>query len=470
MGRQRGDNLSLSETTGMQALIKKNWCYQYLSILELRHGLFQDVEVNREVAAQQVSSSDQLLDRAWRLARRQGSLEQITRIQRYLISIIMVLLLIALAVGVSAAMAALGAGNSPVNVIWTLLGLLLMPTVTLILWLGSLLLSPASSPWFGRVWQEISTRLLGRSSLLDAWKAWLELARQAGALTLWLALMSHLIWLALLFGSVIAMVAAFSLKHYTFVWETTWLSVDVFVSLALLIGTPSSWLGLSIPDAASIAASGNHALDDPAVRMQWANWLVGSVFVLGVLPRLLAVIGCALSIWGRYARHRPNPNTAYAKAVLAQIRHDAAVELRDGPPGAKDQWRPLQNQWQGESGDIAVVGLDLKEMPDWSKAWPGFGVVDDRQTRADALALLKGRPPERLLIVVDAGQTPDRGSISLARELASFAGKARVVMQPRDGGADRSDLWFAKLLEAGMDLPFKSPQQAAQWLGGSHHG
>lgn len=458
-----------SDTTSLQTLIK-NWCYQYLSILELRHGLFQDAEINRAVAAQQASSSEQLLDRAWRLVRRQRSLEQITQIQRYLVSIIVVLFLIALGVGGSAAMAALGAGDNPVNVIWSLLGLLLMPTVTLALWLVSLALNSTSPPWFGRVWQEISTRLLGRSSLLDAWKAWLELARQAGALTLWLALMSHLIWLALLSGGVIAMVAAFSLKHYTFVWETTWLSGDVFVSLALLIGNLSGWLGLSMPDAASIAASGNHALDDPVVRMQWANWLVGSVFVLGVLPRLLAATGCVLAIWRCYRRYSPNPNTAYAKAVLAQIRHDAAVELRDGPPGVKDQWQLLHNPWQGESGDIAVVGLDLKQMPEWSKAWPGLGVVDDRQTRADALALLKGRPPERLLIVVDAGQTPDRGSVSLARELASFAGKARVVMQPREGGADRSELWLAKLIEAGMELPFKNQQQATQWLGGASHG
>lgn len=447
----------------------KNWCYEYVSMAELRDGLFQAVDINRDVVTRSRTPSDWLLARACQLAGQQHMLENMTRVWRGLLSALLLLLGIALVAGVSAGLASLGSMSAPVNVIWSLLGLILMPTVTLIVWLASLALRSSSPPWFGKIWQGATSRLLGDSPQFDAWQAWLALARHTGTLRVWLALVSHLVWLVLLLGSLAALIVAFSLRHYTFVWETTWLSVDVFVRLASLIGSLSGWLGFSMPDAATVAASGNQALDDAVVRMQWANWLVGSVLVLGVVPRLLSLSGCLLTIWGRYRRHRPDCESSYAKAVLAQIRHDSASGVSDGPPGKLDQWEslPVAAGQVLDDAKVEVVGLDLVSMPAWTQHWPSLGIVDDRSSRASVLDSLGQQMPARLLIVVDAGQTPDRGSISLARELAARAGQARVFLQLRQDGPDRSGLWSARLSEAGLPLLLQSEGQAQQWLRGA---
>lgn len=447
----------------------KIWCYHYISRLELRDGLIHDESINRQADASSSSVPDQLVERAWLLATQKNLLEQYGQIRQVIGSAMAVLLVLGLVAGGSAALAALGSGSTPVNVIWSLMGLLLMPTITLIVWLVSVFLPGAGAPWFGRIWQSMLNRFIGRSDLLDAWHAWLDMTRQAITMRLWMGLTSHLLWFALLLGGVVTMIAAFSLRHYTFLWETTWLSVDVFVTLASLIGAPAGWLGLSVPDATAIAASGNQALDDPLVRMQWANWLVGAIAVLGVLPRVVAASGCAVSIWARLRRQKPDSQSAYAQAVLAQIRHDVGTQLLDGPPGDADQFEPvvgLQDDQRDFSGTV-VVGVDMVALPDWVKVWPALGIVDDRQSRQAVFDRLQKHCPERLLIVVDGGQTPDRGSVALVRDLAGKAGRARVFLQPRASGLHRDDLWRAKLVESGLQAPLSAQEQASDWLAGA---
>ncbi|MDP1068928.1 DUF2868 domain-containing protein, partial [Klebsiella pneumoniae] len=82
----------------------------------------------------------------------------------------------------------------------------------------------------------------------------------------------------------------------------------------------------------------------------------------------------------------------------------------------------------------------MTALPDWVSAWPGLGVVDDRDSRQEVFARLEEYRPERLLIVVDGGQTPDRGSVSLVRDLSGKAGQARVFLQPRASGLQRYEL------------------------------
>lgn len=447
----------------------KRWCYYYISRLELKQGLFSDGRVPFEGLASDASAGDQLMARARHLVQAHGLADQYVQIRQITLTALIVLIAFGLVAGGSAALAALGTGGvAPVNVIWSLLGLLLVPTITLMLWLISLALPGTASPWFGRLWQSMLGRLAGRSALLDAWQACLDVARNSGTLSLWLGLMSHLVWISLLVSVVVTMTAAFSLRHFTFVWETTWLSVDVFVRLATWIGTPATWLGLSIPDAGSIAASGNQVIDLPTVRMQWANWLVGSMAMLGLVPRLLAALLCIGLILRRLSTRPIDTQSPYAQAVLAQIRHDAAGELTDGPAGPADVFEVMQGT---TDADVAtegrvVVGVDMTGIPDGLAHWPSLGVIDDRVRRVDVLSRLDQQRPERLLIVVDGGQTPDRGSVALVRELSVKAAQARVLLQPRGVGPERSELWIAKLKDAGLLPVFRQMSQASAWLQG----
>lgn len=446
----------------------KSWCYQLIELKELRNGLFHDAAINREIAQSCPFARQQLLGRACKLVTLHGWQGQFERLAGQLAKAAFILLLIACFMGASAGLAALGSPGQPVNVIWSLLGLLLMPTATMLIWLVSLALPASSLPWLGQLLQRVMNQFMIRSTLADAWQAWIELARNARTLQLWVAMGSHIAWCGLMVGALAAMAMAFSLRHYTFVWETTWLPVDVFVAMATGLGKLSSWLGLTMPDAQAIAASGNRALDDPQVRIGWANWLVGSIFVIGLVPRLAAIVCCISMIRLRHRRYSIQTESAYAQAVLAQIQQDNPVHECDGPPGVEDTWSNRQDDHPvlPRDGSIAVVGLEVAALPDWIQGNVVLGIVADRQSRDDVMSQLRKGTIKQLLVVVDAGQTPDRGTLSLARDMAGQVAQSMFFLLPRQNGPDRSALWVRKLTEVGLPAPIQDTQQALRWISG----
>lgn len=448
----------------------KNWCYQYVLRIEQRDGFFDNKAIALPTGDGEQTQRQILLARAWQVGRRLEFSQHALKVRQLFRALFLVFVVIALIGGASAALTALGSTTQPVNVIWSLAGLLLMPTTMLFIWLISLFVSRAKEPWWGPVWEGFTARWMSRFQSFDAWQSWLALARQCGSLRYRLALVSHVVWLVFLLAVLGALMAAFSLKHFTFVWETTWLPTETFVGFALWMAGLSGWLGLSMPDAGAIVASGNAAVDLPDIRHQWANWLVASIFVLGVLPRVVAAGLCLWMVRYLEGRYGPDPETPYARIVLAQWRRDHSPDEHDGPPGQVDRCDnaihngSLRRTIANNETALAVMGLDLPAMPPWTQDWPSPTLVNDRQSRADAMSLLERKSIGRLLLLVDAGQTPDRGVISLAQTLATGAGVTRVLLLPRPSGPDRSDLWRARLSKAGLGQPLERISEAGDWL------
>ncbi|MFW8566084.1 DUF2868 domain-containing protein [Orrella sp. 11846] len=447
----------------------KNWCYQFVARIEQRDGFLDSRTL--ESGSADALPSQILWARAEILAKNLHFKKQSEDVRLILRWSLWLLLLVAAAGGVSAGLAALGTSGEPVNVIWSLAGLLLVPTLMWLLWLVSLRMQ--TNPWWGHLWQTLSMRWLRRFEALDAWQAWLQTNRESGALRWRLGWVSNLVWLVFLMSVLLSWVFAFSLRHYTFIWETTWLSTETFVSIALQLGKLSAWMGLSMPDSNTIAASGHVPVELPEIRRQWANWLVGSVVMIGVVPRVISVVLCWSMVRVLQRRALPDVQTPYAKTVLAKWRREHALDIHDGPPGARDAWEQShsslsphssQPQISGAQGaSSAVIGLDLVALPDWAQAYSGPGLVNDRESRAQALIWLDEQAPARLLLILDGGQTPDRGTMGYAIELISRVDVLQTVLVQRVTGPDRQSLWQESLRKAGLAEPI-TQDEAMKWL------
>lgn len=68
--------------------------------------------------------------------------------------------LLVFALGLSAGLAALGDAGKPVNVIWALLALISLPTLSLLLWMISCVLPQAKGGWLGQAWAWLTNCLL----------------------------------------------------------------------------------------------------------------------------------------------------------------------------------------------------------------------------------------------------------------------------------------------------------------------
>lgn len=95
--------------------------------------------------------------------------------------------------------------------------------------------------------------------------------------------------------------------HYQFIWATTLLTPDRFVTLASTLGVLPAWLGFHGP-AADMVRSSNGSISLPAtVQTQWSLWLMGVVLAYGLLPRLVALPLCATKITRALRQLRVDP-------------------------------------------------------------------------------------------------------------------------------------------------------------------
>ena len=445
------------------------WCYEAVRLREQRPPSVDDQTANEKALE---SSSDI----AARLFARARVISGGTGLQTAFVEARSAMRLSALAVsvlgllaGISAAMASLGDGTQPVNVIWALVSLLLLPTLMLVIWLASFMVSSESGGWFGRLWQLTLGRLLSAGPRAIVWKAWLALVQRARSERWWLGLLTHTIWFSVLLGMVLAMFTAFSLRHYTFVWQTTWLSDGVFIQFAQAVGAWPSSLGFTVPDVQTIRDSGNVALDVPGARMAWANWLMGAVVVFGLLPRLLAMTASILMVRHLHRRLMLKLDDAYALAIAHKFERLVANSQVDGPPGAQESWPQISGIAPEDALTDAAAAVLEASLSEAVHSQLGIDTallppIDDRASRKQAQEHLSQLKPRRLLVVLDARQTPDRGLMRTLLDLASQAVNTRVLLLHHQDARARLPAWQERLQAVGLPSESANAEDILAWL------
>lgn len=416
--------------------------------------------------------------------------------------------LLAVASGVAAALAALGDGSRPVNLFWALGGLLGIHLLMLLLWAAGLAWGARLGSTAGRLVLAGTARLSRMPGLAAAGqkavrpsadalvpRALLGLLQRAGMLRGVLGALSHAWWLLALLSALVTLVAMLSTRRYGFVWETTLLSPDTFVALTHTLGWLPSLLGFETPDTGLVRASDGLQPLPAHAQAVWSSWLLGCVVVYGVLPRLILLGACALIVWWRRRRFSLDlsmPGLAVLRERLVPSSERLGVtqpapESLEGTGGRASAFAVPDPALAGTlaPGFLAhpdpahaavMVGIELPDPSMWPPAgMPSHvidaGNLDTRQQRNALLDQFTRQPPLRLLVVCDAVQTPDRGTIGLVAELVQLAQHARVWLR---GDPDRARIaqWTERLTAAGVPVQIlgRELQPAFDWLAGESAG
>lgn len=445
-----------------RASFHARWLAEVVRRHEEAHGALTDEAELTAARRAPPRFEDRLLARARLLAAREGWDADLARLARRLRVGAAAALVAAFVVGWAAGAAVLGDGGRAVNVVWALGGVLGAHLVGLLVWLGSVAFGlrrgRGGGAWLARAGRAAANLLDHGARAGPAAAALFGLLGRGGGLPWAAGLLNHLLWAAALGGAAGSMLLLFATRRYGFVWETTILPVGLFVELGSALGRLPAALGFPVPDSTALTAAGvpASAVGDGAAGRGWAGWLIGCVLLYGVLPRLLLAGLCAALLRRAAAAVRLDEDQPAHAALRARLLPDSErLGIHDADHSGAPPRAPAAPA--GGEGALALA-LELGDDLDWP---PPFGAgdiasaadprcaprrLDSREQRQAWLAAVRARPPQRLLVAVDARQTPDRGSLGTLVELAACAGCLRVWTLP-GSAAGRLAQWRTALAE-----------------------
>jgi len=480
------------------------WLAETLRLRETLWGPLEDAAETRQARALGGSFADRLGHRARALARRENLDVTLGRWSGMARLALLIMALAALLAGAGAALGALGDGGRPVNVMLALAALLGLNALTFVFWLASFAFttSSQSGSWLGGCWLWLTRRLARGPDAALAPRALVELLERHKALRWTLGGVSHALWTLALGCAVVTLLAILSTRRYSFNWETTLLSPDTFVWLTSALGWLPVRLGFAMPTPDMVRASDGLAALPATAQTLWSSWLIGCIVTYGLIPRVAALIlslGVVRSRLRRLTLDTGLPGFAELRDRLDPASERAGV---DKPPG-DDRVAGLQpaSQYSLQPGQAALAGIELAPNVPWPPAGlppdvANMGVIESGGQRRALLERLAKASPVRLLLICDARQTPDRGTINLLAELASLAQETRIALaqvpktadaQPPSSShtvsaattplddvsgagepAPRTRAWLDRLQAAGFarEHIIWPPRQALNWLAG----
>jgi len=469
--------LSASEASSHRlGRLEVHWLAELVRRHETRHGPLDDDDANAQARKAGPDFGARVLQRAALLGARMGWCDAVVRWHGRARMLLALALLLALLAGFAAAAGVLGDGGRPINVVWAVGGLLGVHVLSLLLWLFGLGLQgrmgggPGRGGLLGRAWLRL-VGVLDRSHAAADLPAALGSLLARGRLAAWgIGAVSHALWLAALLGAALGVLVLLATRRYGFVWETTILPAHTFISLSAALGALPAAIGFPVPDAALVAASGDAPMLEEAGRRAWAGWLLGAVVVYGVLPRLALALLCA-GLWqrglGRIGLDVSLPGYARLRPLL--MPDSLRIGVSDPEPARMP--RPQRHAAAASAADdVIAVALELGEDLDWppqrsGMPWQDGGRIDSREQRRTLLERLAARPPARLLVAVDARQTPDRGSLGLVADLAGRSAAIKVWARTAGRPAARLPQWRDGLARLGLDGALVEDEAAAlAWL------
>ncbi len=465
--------------------LEARWLAEVVRRHEERHGPLEDSAALAAARGERADLERRILRRADLLGAREGWRDAVLRWHGRARLGLLAGAILALLLGFGAAAGVLGDGSRPVNVVWALGGLLGVHLASLLLWLLGMALagrgraaSAGRGGLAGRLWLRLVSALDRSTAAADLPAALAGLLGR-GRLAAWgVAAVSHGLWALALGGAAAGVLLLLATRRYGFVWETTILPAQAFVSLVKALGVLPAVFGFPVPDAATVVASGDGAVTSEAGRRAWSGWLLGCLLVYGVVPRLVLAAACA-GLWQRSVRRLALDlsRAGYARLRFRLLPASERLGVSDPAPGAMPRpHRPGAHPAEGEAAALVALELgdDLRWPPDFDAAGGEVvdtvdaGRLDSREQRRAALVRFQAHPPRRLLIAVDARLTPDRGSLGLIGELADRAVQTRVwaMRSPGAGGDERVALWRDGLLRLGLaaDGLITEAAAARAWL------
>ncbi len=437
------------------------WLAETLRLREALWGPLEDANEVRRARAEAQGFHQKILLRAKYLGQRERTDQVIARWIQLSKLALLAMWLVSIVAGAATAVGALGDGSRSVNVLLALVAMLGLNGLAFLFWLLSFTVkSTSSGTWLGEVWLWLTRRLAHGPDAALIPRALVGVLGRNNALRWILGTVSHGLWSTALLSMLLTLLGVLSARRYGFNWETTLLSADTFVSLTAALGWLPAHLGFAIPPEAVVRASNGLQVLPESAQALWSSWLIGCVVAYGLLPRLVClVLGLIMARKNLAAigLDESLPGYAELRDRLAPTSQKAGI---DAPASAAFQAQVHPRPHTSYTADQPLlVGIELA--PD--TAWPpanlpstvvDLGIVDTRPQRKSLLDRLQQQSPRQLLMVCDAQQTPDRGTVALLTDLASLAGEAHIVVQGQPAADIRQDTrssaWHDRLRAAGF--------------------
>ncbi len=354
-----------------------------------------------------------------------------------------VLLGLAVLFGALASMFALVAGET-VNVYWLLLVLLGFNFLSMLLWVLGVTTGMENlvAGVFARASSFLPARLRREETIAgQSARAWYISNLGPGVGKWRLSALTHQAWVCYLLAGFGTLVVVLLARQFDFVWGTTLLSDEAFVTLTGVLSQPLEWVGLTTPSAAEVLETriGDEQVLGPAHRNHWAQFLLGSLCIYGVLPRFLLYLisrGLLRKAQGQFALDHYLPYYIELRQLLMPLSGkseivDADIHADQGGPSLDTGgWREAA-QSQVPQG-AKWVGLELAV----DSAWPpvlidadhDLGRVLDRETLQRVKARIEESADVTLAVAVPIVRVPDRGVRRTVAELYAHADSAWLVL------------------------------------------
>ncbi|WP_416740353.1 DUF2868 domain-containing protein [Pseudomonas sp. NFX71] len=435
------------------------WLTETIRLREEHAGPLDDLEANRLARTAGGDLPTRIARRALWLAERDGLTEALRHWLQGARLALIVMAVLSVVSGAGLAFAAMGDGQTPVNVFWALGSLLGLNLILLLSWAMGLVFAGEHGATLGRLWLWLSEKLARDAKAAQLAPA-LLLLLQRQKLNRWaLGVLVNGLWLLAMLSALVILLMLMATRRYGFVWETTLLSTDTFVTMTQMLGALPAVLGFNVPTMEMIRASGDAALNIESARQAWATWLVGVLVIYGIVPRLLLALFC---LW-RWKSGRANLHLDLNLPGYAQLRErlmptSERLGISDAAPAQLHRVESAVSDLQSDGA--LLVAIELDEQRPWPPQLPenvsDAGILDSRESRNKLLEQLSRFPPARLAIACDPRRSPDRGSLALIAELARSASATRVWLLQAPPGealdAERLGDWHVALQQ--LNLPF----------------
>lgn len=361
--------------------------------------------------------------------------------------------------GFVALMQTLAGDSAQINVYWLLLCLLGLNTFSMTLWLLFAFTSSATSSPLTVAYKAMLSGITKRSSNALFFNAWSEFHFQGKQGKWHISRILHSAWLVYLLAGGIALLLLLSGKQYDYVWGTTILSSGVFVDLTQALATLPRAIGLTLPDAELVLASqqGSNAILPEGARMQWSSFMLSSLALYGVLPRLLLIVISSLCLKRAQNKHQPNWEMPYFYSLRSRLLPQSSalgvVDADLDPSNAVGElsYTSISNlplideaelpakaysaafEWGQSSVPVPPIKIELD-----------FAKVDDVHSQTGMLEVLR-QSSLPVVILVDLQRAADRGAARFFKEVAECVPLYLLVVQraPQSNDAARWAAWQA---------------------------
>jgi len=262
----------------------------------------------------------------------------------------------------------------------------------------------------------------------------------------------HGAWLAYLLGALATLVLILLAKQIDFVWGTTLLNGDFFIQLTRGMSQLQSSFGLptlntdqillSRVDSASKQTAST--LDLAKNRQQWAYFLIASLLLYGIFPRLLLWCYSILQQHRAKTAYQPEWHTPYFVQLRERmIPSSSAAVIVDADTHKQTSVSGLAaNETAKVHSQVSKQRIDLLELPnhlpheivllayEWfpRHPWPiidlanNEGVIATREQQNTLIQKLENTPHHHeLAICLSSEQVADRGALRFFSSLSQHA-------------------------------------------------